>query len=197
MTRCARGRCAGVGAAEKIRGFVNARFARFAASSLISTLVDQVLAFLLFRWLRPLFVDFDFARIFVATFIARVCSVALNYTINLKRVFNKADIAGAEADTATAPGDGDAAPAPQAPDETFQERSMKESLPRFLILAAFVLLLSSIGVYIGHAILGFNESLSKIVVDLSLFFVNYHFQRTWVFVRRKNPGAGDGFQQGR
>lgn len=74
---------------------------------------------------------------------------------------------------------------------------MKESLPRFLILAAFVLLLSSIGVYIGHAILGFNESLSKIVVDLSLFFVNYHFQRTWVFVRRKNPGAGDGFQQGR
>lgn len=62
---------------------------------------------------------------------------------------------------------------------------MRESLPRFIALAAFVLFLSSVGVYIGHVILGFNESASKIVCDMLLFFVNYYFQRTWVFARRK------------
>ena len=64
-------------------------------------------------------------------------------------------------------------------------RPMRESLPRFIVLAAFVLFLSSVGVYIGHVILGFNESASKIVCDMLLFFVNYYFQRTWVFARRK------------
>lgn len=196
------------GLVQKVKGMLSERFTKFVGSSLISTLVDQVMAFLLFGWLRPVFANSDFLRIFSATLIARVCSVTVNYIINMKRVFtddrpdhakieeaheeqlkaepevedidiDEDDEAGIDFDDIV-----------EGPDDEVrlgqvEVRPMRESLPRFIALAAFVLLLSSVGVYIGHTILGYNESLSKIVCDFLLFFVNYYFQRTWVFARRK------------
>ncbi|MGO5268633.1 hypothetical protein ACTQ1D_08180 [Parafannyhessea umbonata] len=193
---------------QRLRGMLGERFTRFVGSSLISTALDQILAFLLFGWLRGVFVSSDFLRIFTATLVARVCSVALNYAINMKRVFNddKADHAKIEEAHAAqlAGADGvedveldeddeagiDFDDIVEGPDDEVrlgqvEVRPMRESLPRFIALAAFVLFLSSVGVYIGHVILGFNESASKIVCDMLLFFVNYYFQRTWVFARRK------------
>ena len=194
--------------AQRLRGMLGERFTRFVGSSLISTALDQILAFLLFGWLRGVFVSSDFLRIFRATLVARVCSVALNYAINMKRVFNddKADhakieeahaaqLAGAdEVEDVELDEDDEAGidfdDIVEGPDDEVrlgqvEVRPMRESLPRFIALAAFVLFLSSVGVYIGHVILGFNESASKIVCDMLLFFVNYYFQRTWVFARRK------------
>lgn len=193
---------------QRLRGMLGERFTRFVGSSLISTALDQILAFLLFGWLRGVFVSSDFLRIFTATLVARVCSVALNYAINMKRVFNddKADHAKIEeAHAAQLAGDDEVEDVEldeddeagidfddivEGPDDEVrlgqvEVRPMRESLPRFIALAAFVLFLSSVGVYIGHVILGFNESASKIVCDMLLFFVNYYFQRTWVFARRK------------
>lgn len=194
--------------AQRLRGMLGERFTRFVGSSLISTALDQILAFLLFGWLRGVFVSSDFLRIFTETLVARVCSVALNYAINMKRVFNddKADhakieeahaaqLAGAdEVEDVELDEDDEAGidfdDIVEGPDDEVrlgqvEVRPMRESLPRFIALAAFVLFLSSVGVYIGHVILGFNESASKIVCDMLLFFVNYYFQRTWVFARRK------------
>ena len=193
---------------QRLRGMLGERFTRFVGSSLISTALDQILAFLLFGWLRGVFVSSDFLRIFTATLVARVCSVALNYAINMKRVFNddKADhakieeahaaqLAGAdEVEDVELDEDDEAGidfdDIVEGPDDEVrlgqvEVRPMRESLPRCIALAAFVLFLSSVGVYIGHVILGFNESASKIVCDMLLFFVNYYFQRTWVFARRK------------
>jgi len=193
---------------QRLRGMLGERFTRFVGSSLISTALDQILAFLLFGWLRGVFVSSDFLRIFTATLVARVCSVALNYAINMKRVFNddKADhakieeahaaqLAGAdEVEDVELDEDDEAGidfdDIVEGPDDEVrlgqvEVRPMRESLPRFIALAAFVLFLSSVGVYIGHVILGFNESASKIVCDMLLFFVNYYFQRTWVFASRK------------
>lgn len=193
---------------QRLRGMLGERFTRFVGSSLISTALDQILAFLLFGWLRGVFVSSDFLRIFTATLVARVCSVALNYAINMKRVFNddKADhakieeahaaqLAGAdEVEDVELDEDDEAGidfdDIVEGPDDEVrlgqvEVRPMRESLPRFIALAAFVLFLSSVGVYIGHVILGFNESASKIVCDMLLFFVNYYFQRTWAFARRK------------
>ena len=193
---------------QRLRGMLGERFTRFVGSSLISTALDQILAFLLFGWLRGVFVSSDFLRIFTATLVARVCSVALNYAINMKRVFNddKADHAKSEEAHAAQRAGADEGEdveldeddeagidfddIVEGPDDEVrlgqvEVRPMRESLPRFIALAAFVLFLSSVGVYIGHVILGFNESASKIVCDMLLFFVNYYFQRTWVFARRK------------
>ena len=193
---------------QRLRGMLGERFTRFVGSSLISTALDQILAFLLFGWLRGVFVSSDFLRIFTATLVARVCSVALNYAINMKRVVNddKADhaqieeahaaqLAGAdEVEDVELDEDDEAGidfdDIVEGPDDEVrlgqvEVRPMRESLPRFIALAAFVLFLSSVGVYIGHVILGFNESASKIVCDMLLFFVNYYFQRTWVCARRK------------
>lgn len=55
------------------------------------------------------------------------------------------------------------------------------SLPRFLALAALILALSSLGVWLLHTRLGANESAAKLCVDLALFFLNFSVQRRWVF----------------
>lgn len=125
------------------------RWFKFGGSSLVSTLLDQVVAGILFYVLTGPLAGNDFARIFVSSAVARVCSVALNFTINSKRVFAGSD--------------------------------WHRALPRFLLLAACVLGLSSLGVWFLHTTFGINESIAKICVDLALFFLNYNVQRRWVF----------------
>lgn len=133
-----------------------ARFLRFMGSSLACTVIDQVLAGVLFLLLRKPMRGMGFLRILVGTVIARVVSQAINYSLNHRIVFA-----------------GGAAAA--------QRPSRRESLPRFLAVAAFVLVLSTTGVYLLHAYLGIAESIAKVGVDSALFFVNYYLQRNWVF----------------
>lgn len=125
------------------------RWVKFGGSSLFATLIDQVVAGVLFIVLDAPFAGYDFLRIFLSTLIARVISVAVNFTINNKKVFAGSD--------------------------------WHRSLPRFILLAACVLALSSLGVWFFHTRLGVNESVAKICVDLALFFLNYNVQRRWVF----------------
>lgn len=126
-----------------------ARWVKFGGSSLFATLIDQVVAGILFIVLAGPLEGYDFLRIFVSTLVARVVSVAVNFTVNSKKVFAGSD--------------------------------WHRSLPRFLLLAALVLGLSSLGVWLLHTRLGANESVAKICVDLALFFLNYNVQRRWVF----------------
>lgn len=134
------------------------RFGRFACSSLASTGVDQLVAWTLFAVLREHFEGADFLRILLATCIARVVSMAINYTINHRMVFREGD------------------------DEP--RRPRRESLPRYFLLEVGVLCLSSLGVWVAHIGYGLVESHSKLLVDFALFFLNYNGQRKWVFADR-------------
>lgn len=145
---------------SKLAERLQTRFLKFAGSSLISTAVDQVIAWTLFAVLKPYFDAQSFLRIFIATLVARVCSVAVNFAINQRQVF-------AEVDAETG--------------ERVAQRDAKESLPRFIACAALILVLSSIGVWVLHAGFGAPEGPAKLVVDLCLFFLNYTIQRRWVF----------------
>ena len=131
-------------------------FLRFAASSLACTTVDQLLAWLLFRVLRGPFAGAGFARILVSTIIARIASLTLNYVLNRRLVFS-----------------------PQ--NEQGRRPRKRESLPKFVALAAVILTLSSIGVFYAHETFGIEEWQAKLVVDFLLFFLNYYGQQKWVF----------------
>lgn len=185
-----------IGLKDKLRP----RFLRFAASSLISTAVDQGLAFVLFHCLDGALFGADYLRIFIATLVARACSVTVNYVINQKRVFAEgagrssvvpaAALSAEDADEAAGIDFDDII---EGPDDAVRNRAvevrpMRESLPRFLLLAVAMLLLSSVGVFAAHVALGVNESVAKLAVDFLLFFVNYYAQRAWVFARRERRG---------
>ena len=133
-----------------------ARFMRFAGSSLLCPLFDQLLAGLLFVLLREPLRNTGFLRILIASVIARCFSQTLNYLLNHHLVFSGAEEA-------------DARP------------SRRESIPRFLAVATFVLGLSTIGVYLLNTFANLQESLAKILMDSLLFFVNYYLQHNWVF----------------
>lgn len=128
------------------------RFVRFTSSSLISTAVDQLLAWELFSHLDLIMADSDFWRILIASVVARMVSIAVNFSINSRLVF-----------------------------DGFETDAKRRTFGRFLALATCVLLLSSIGVYLAHTVLDAPEWQAKIVCDLCLFFVNYAGQRAWVF----------------
>lgn len=64
------------------------------------------------------------------------------------------------------------------------------TLPRFLMLAAFIMLCSTTGVYLAHTRLGADERIAKLVVDFCLFFVNFTVQRLWVFRDRDRSVKG-------
>lgn len=153
--------------ARGIKGKISRRFILFTCSSLVSTLLDQAIAWTLFDVLRKPFANSDYARILVSSVIARVCSVALNYAINSRLVFQDRQAGASEG-------------------EIEQEESeggipTKRSLPRFIATAALVLFLSSLGVFFLHTEFGIHEGIAKICCDLALFFLNYALQRVWVF----------------
>ena len=139
------------------------RFLRFAGSSFTCTVLDQLLAGILFLLLRKPMQDLGFLRIMFASVVARIFSQALNYALNHKLVF----VGGT--------GGGNAgAKVPRRP-------SRRESLPRFLAVATFILSLSTVGVYLLNTYLDIQESVAKLLMDGGLFFVNYYLQRNWVF----------------
>lgn len=129
---------------------------RFSGASLACTAVDQLLANLLFWLLRSPMADLGFLRILASSIVARCVSLSLNFVINHHLVFSLG------ADDQPRPG-------------------RRESLPRFIALAAAILTLSTMGVYAANTWLGIEEWKAKIACDFALFFVNYLLQQKWVF----------------
>lgn len=64
-------------------------FIKFISSSIVSAVVDLGIAWLLFDLLRPMLTHQDFLRIILATVIARIISIAVNYLLNRNFVFQK------------------------------------------------------------------------------------------------------------
>lgn len=143
------------------------RFVRFAGSSLICTVLDQVIAGILFLALRRPLHDAGFLRILVSNVIARIFSQTLNYALNHRIVF---------------------APKKGSVHEN-RHPSRRESLPRFFAVASLILALSTMGVYFLHTFFGIQESVAKMLMDTLLFFLNYLLQQRWVFRKgvRVNP----------
>lgn len=134
------------------------QFLRFMGASASCSLLDQLLAWALFSALRDPMANMGFLRILVSNVTARCISLTLNYALNHRLVFTM-----------------------DMDDPDWQRSSRRESLPRFIVLSAAVLALSTLGVYLAHTYLGAPEWSAKIVVDIALFFLNYNVQRTWVF----------------
>ena len=131
------------------------RLIRFASSSFTCTLVDQAIAWSLFSVFLSMGMTNDFIRITVASIVARMVSVFLNFQINSHLVFAKGN-------TGTA----------------------KRAFWRFLALATCVLALSCLGVWFCHEFMGIPDYIAKVGVDFCLFFLNYNVQKRWVFVER-------------
>ena len=134
------------------------RFLRFAGSSFVCTILDQVVAGILFVLLARYMKDMEFQRILIGTVVARCLSQTLSFILNRKLVFK-----------------------PEGGKEDEVQRPKRESLPRFLAVAGLILSLSIVGVYALHALFGIQESIAKLMVDFALFFLNYQLQHRWVF----------------
>lgn len=94
------------------------------------------------------------SNLFLAVVGARVCSAIFNYTMNKVFVFSK-----------------------------FKDASIKRSLPRYFILASFIMLANYgvIGVY--YSIIGLSLFLAKILTEVTIFFFSYWSQRKFVFAK--------------
>lgn len=123
-------------------------FFKFTASSLFSTIIDLGLFTLFVYLLRT---TFPMSYIMVATILARIFSVIINYIINSKLVFKK-------------------------------EKEKGKTFARFLIFAIVSVLASGYIVTVLVKILKGYETLTKILVDSSLFLAGFHFQKKFVFI---------------
>lgn len=127
---------------------------KFAASSLLCTTVDLVAFYLLNKFLSPLL---SFATITLCTFMARAVSSFLNYSINKKAVFNGRKI----------------------PKYTFL-RFYSVAIPQACLSAIFVQTFTSL-LSVNWP---FFQTVVKMVVDTTLFFISYQLQRKWVFKKK-------------
>ncbi|MGM1049424.1 MAG: glycosyltransferase [Bacillota bacterium] len=137
----------------RVMSVLFSNFMRFISSSIASAAVDIGIAWFLIDFLRPMLGQHDYVRILLATVIARIISIMVNYLLNKHFVFHKEDTQG--------------------------------SLSRYLTLCAFVILLSSTGVYLIHTIFFMSEKIAKIVCDALLFLLSFQMQRRWVFAARR------------
>lgn len=126
-------------------------FIRFLASSFASAIVDFGIAWFLFDYLQP-FLHIEYLRILVATAIARVISIGVNYMLNRKFVFQEKEAGG-------------------------------QSLIRYLLLCALIILFSTTGVYGLHRSFSVEEKIGKVICDTLLFLLSYRVQQRWVFAK--------------
>lgn len=78
----------------RVMGVLFSNFFRFISSSVASSVVDLGIAWFLIDFLRPLMGDQHYLRILLATVIARVISIVVNYVLNRYFVFRKEDSRG-------------------------------------------------------------------------------------------------------
>lgn len=92
------------------------------------------------------------SNLFLSVIGARLCSASFNYTINRIYVFSK-----------------------------FKDASIKRSLPRYFILAAFIMLVNYGVIDIYYSLLGLSLFLAKILTEVTIFLFSYWAQRRFVF----------------
>ncbi len=127
---------------------------KFISSSLISSVVDLGLFFLLSLFMPALLGTFSDA---VCTIAARIVSSAVNFTINKRKVFRS-------------------------------DASLKSSLIRYYLLAAGILVLSSVSISIVSMVFSLTDgkyallkTICKFIIDSILFLISFRAQREWVF----------------
>lgn len=144
-------------------------FFRYGAASILSFLLDYAVLSLLMFWVfrnraeeTILFLGIPFAfRALAAAPIARLISAPVNFLLNREFVF--------------------------------REKKDKRAVYRYMILAfcslaATTLLFGFLDHYVHVNIL---HILLKIVIDTGMYLVNYRFQRSWVFPRKKNSEVSE------
>ncbi|QOS81893.1 bifunctional glycosyltransferase family 2/GtrA family protein [Paenibacillus sp. JNUCC31] len=78
----------------RVMGVLFSNFLRFISSSVASSVVDLGIAWFLIDFLRPILGQQDYLRILLATVIARILSIVVNYVLNRHFVFRKEDSQG-------------------------------------------------------------------------------------------------------
>ncbi|MEC0123279.1 GtrA family protein [Paenibacillus pabuli] len=78
----------------RVMGVLFSNFLRFISSSVASSVVDLGIAWFLIDFLRPMLAQQDYLRILLATVIARIISIVVNYVLNRHFVFRKEDSQG-------------------------------------------------------------------------------------------------------
>ena len=135
---------------------------RFAYSSILSTMLDIGLFTMLDIWLIPrLFPVFAAGRNYSPVLAATAVARVCSALFNYK--VNRQFV--------------------------FQVKRSKGSLFRYAILAISAMLASATLVHILSINLGMHRTLAKMIVDGSLFFINYRISKSWVFTsseERKN-----------
>lgn len=142
-------------------------FFRYAVASIVSFLLDYAVLSALMFWvfkdsakayIAPLGIHFSF-RALVAAPIARLVSAPVNYLLNRKYVF--------------------------------REKRDGRAVKRYFVLALCSLVITTLLFgFLDHFL---SESapvlhiLLKIVIDVTMYFVNYRIQQRWVFSGRKEP----------
>jgi glycosyltransferase involved in cell wall biosynthesis len=94
------------------------------------------------------------SNLFVAVMGARICSAIFNYTVNRRYVFSRV-----------------------------KDDSVKTSLPRYFILAAFVMFLNYGVIDIYYSVIGLSLFLAKVFTEITIFFFSYWSQRKFVFAK--------------
>ncbi len=135
-------------------------FFGFASSSTLSTLVDIGLFTALDKWLLPLVIDDPLRTVLWGVSVQVLAATAVARLISA--VFNYRVNRSL----------------------VFQSARVKGSLRRYLFLCGAVMLLSASLVSLLSLELGADRTLTKVLVDTALFFVNYRVQRAWVFAEK-------------
>lgn len=131
-------------------------FFKFASSGALSTLLDIGLFTLLDKWLIPaIFPAFSLRREFGLVLAATAVARVVSALFNYR--INRQYV--------------------------FKFEKVKGSLMRYALLVVMVLLSSALLVHGLNQWLGMDKTLAKVLVDTTLFFVNYRVQRAWVFAR--------------
>jgi len=144
----------------RIYRLILSRFFRFTASSLFSFVVDYGL-FLLLNWLLKTYVpalNVHMSFLFIS-FVARIgvaAAIARVISATANYLVNKNMV-------------------------FFSRATTMRSFFRYVVTVVLIIALSSGIVSSFNIGLGWSEALTKIPVDLLLFFLSYYLQRKWVF----------------
>ncbi|MDD4368724.1 MAG: bifunctional glycosyltransferase family 2/GtrA family protein [Oscillospiraceae bacterium] len=141
----------------KIGQILGKHLFKFAGTSLAGAGVDIAAAWFLLDWLSALMQGHEYAKILVATVVARIISLLANYLLNRGLVFAQV------------------------------KTKRTQSLQRYLLLSVLLMLLSSTGVYLLHHWLYVSEKAGKLICDTALFFLSYQLQVKWVFKPKTAP----------
>ncbi|QCR33858.1 hypothetical protein C1N55_17700 [Lysinibacillus sp. SGAir0095] len=65
----------------------------------------------------------------------------------------------------------------------YKDASIKNSLPKYIILAIFVMMANFVVIDFYYSIAGVSLFFAKILAETTIFFFSYWFQRKYIFVK--------------